>query len=185
MKTIEGTRLLPVSDLVRLADEYNSSQVTPLIRNAPWAGDEWRLWGAAGAFFRQQALQLREQYTIKVISSGQPYETAEEQLADLDRGCFTVTEEYSDHPFWDVPTNVAFRICHDITGHYLARSDFSVAGEVAAFTAQASCTPEAFHGVLFCESISQLAACLVNGEFPPQKCFVTTHQGILDRLVAG
>lgn len=132
--------------------------------------DEVRaLWSEAGEWFKARAAALATAVDITRIETGQPYANGDEQIADLDAGRFTVTAEHSEHPVWGVDTNVAFRICHDIDGHYAARSGFDVLGELQAFRAQAFVTPQRFLPVLFCESLLQLASTVVNGEFPPQR----------------
>lgn len=148
-----------LADLARKYDEAPSI-VTP---------EAHELWTRAGEFFTARAEQLAESFDITRWETGQPYANGDEQIADLDKGRFTVTAEFSDHPVWDVDTNVAFRICHDIEGHYYARSGFDLQGEVDAYVTQALHVPAEFEPVLWSESILQLASTLVNGRFPAQK----------------
>jgi hypothetical protein len=67
------------------------------------------LWQRLGAIVRDQAATLRTTYAIEVLDTD-PYMTADEMLADINKGVYKVTTLHSDHPVWDVDTNVAFRI---------------------------------------------------------------------------
>ena len=153
---------ITLDGLDQLARQYDKAPVEPSRRARA-------LWTKAGEYFVARAETLGERFDIWRWETGQPYDNGAEQLADLDKGRFIVTAEHSEHPIWDVDTNVAFRICHDIDGHYAARSGFDLLGEVEAYTCQTLITPAVFEPVLWSESILQLASTLVNGSFPVQK----------------
>jgi hypothetical protein len=84
-----------------------------------------------------------------------------------------VSSLFCDHPVWSPAQNVAFRVWHD-TGHVEEGCGFDVDGELELFARQARRLIDR-HGVrvggeaataLFCESVYQLAACVVLGTFP-------------------
>lgn len=80
-----------------------------------------------------------------------------------------VSSEYCDHPVWSQSTNVRFRVWHD-TEHVRWQLGFDVDGELQLFAVQACQLARAGRlaelDSLFCESVYQLAACVVLGGFP-------------------
>lgn len=156
-----------------LSDEFWAGEVDDIsrsYRDLPVLdqGVVW-LWEELGAHCRATAAMLRESFEITVYDDLDPYVTSEEMLADIDRGVYKVTSLHSHHPVWDIPTNVAFRITHDITGHGLTGSDFSFKGEVTAYRNQCMSTPEHLWPVLFTEVVAQSAYCNVHHLFGEQK----------------
>mgnify|MGYP001588080430 CR=1 FL=1 len=154
---------------MNLAEIANTYETAPEYRGG--------LWRVAGAYFRARADVLRSRFTIAETTEPEPYGTAAEQAADLRRGLFLVTSAYSEHPVWNVETNVAFRICHDIDGHGKVGRAFDPDGEVEAYRATLEHLPTPLRPVVFCESIGQLAATIANGRFPTQRTvlFPTVH----------
>lgn len=84
-----------------------------------------------------------------------------------------VSALFCDHPVWTPAQNIAFRVWHD-TGHVVEGLGFDVDGELELFARQARRLIDR-HGVtvgtqaasaLFCESVYQLAACVVLGSVP-------------------
>lgn len=156
-----------------LSDEFWAGEVDDLSRsyrdlpvldqNVVW------LWEELGAHCRATAAMLGESFEITVYDDLDPYATSAEMLADIDRGIYKVTSLHSHHPVWDVATNVAFRITHDITGHALTGSDFSFKGEVTAYRNQCMSTPEHLWPVLFTEVVAQSAYANIHHLFGEQK----------------
>jgi hypothetical protein len=126
------------------------------------------IWQQLGAIVVAQAEELKKSFDIQVLDYD-PYNTAEEMHADIDRGVYKVTTLHSHHPVWDVNTNVCFRVVHDIIGHGRAGSDFSFWGEILAYRAQCDETPESLWGVLFTEIVAQSAYANVHHLFGEQK----------------
>ena len=111
-----------------------------------------------------------------------PYQTAAEMHADLAQKIYKVTTQHSHHPVWDVDTNVAFRVCHDILGHGEVHSDFSFMGEVLAYRSQCRYIPENLWPVLFTEVVAQSAYANVHHLFGEQKVGLINYT--LDQIEA-
>lgn len=142
------------------------------------------LWEALGKVCNDQASLLRAEYNILQCDEYDPYATADDMLQDIATGTFRVTSLHSDHPVWNVHTNVDFRIVHDLRGHGMAGSDFSLHGEVLAYQAQCSITPEELWPVLFTEIVGQLCWASVHHLFGPQKVgLIMLDQDEIDRHV--
>lgn len=120
---------------------------------------------------------------------------AAEMCDDIARGHFIVSRANSEHPVWSVEQNVAFRIVHDVLGHYAAtvgtlqRRDpaappilgewetdesrvagFDWEGENRACAAHMPLLPtEGARVALFTECIAQTGYAIDRGEFGPQK----------------
>ena len=125
--------------------------------------------------------QISEQFRILVCAGleiewieGEPYDNSADMRADVDQGKIRVRatfgSDYSDidrnHPmarwcqfkvgeyYW-VRLNDAFRVVHDVLGHYASRSGFGPDGEcVAWLNHRATLTPDA-HMALWCETRGQ------------------------------
>jgi hypothetical protein len=127
------------------------------------------LWQNLGELMRQQAKFLSTIYTIERIDNRDPYATSGEMLADIANKKYQVTSMHSNHPVWDVNTNIAFRICHDIMGHGRVGSDFSLKGEIEAYQAQCNDVPENLWAALFTEIVAQAAYANTHHLFGEQK----------------
>lgn len=142
------------------------------------------LWAELGELCVRQAEMLGARYQIIRLDDRDPYATAAEMYADIDRGVYKVTSLHSHHPVWDVDTNVAFRVVHDLTGHATSRSDFSLKGEVLAYQNQCAQTPEYLWPVLFTEIVAQSAYANVHHLFGEQKVgFLGLTQAEIDAHV--
>lgn len=142
------------------------------------------LWQWLGEECRAQAAKLRHQYHVIRYDDIDPYNTAEEMHQDIERGIFKVTSLHSEHPIWDVDTNVDFRISHDLQGHGSTRSDFSLHGEVLAYQGQCAVTPEPLWPVLFTEIVGQICWCTTHHFFGPQKVgLIMLDQAEIDRHI--
>jgi ribosomal protein S18 acetylase RimI-like enzyme len=128
------------------------------------------LWQELGELVEAQAESLKRIFTVIRYDDIDPYENAEQMHDDIDQGIYRVTSLHSHHPVWSVDTNVAFRVSHDLLGHGVAGSDFSFAGEVAAYQAECTATPEHLWPVLFSEIIAQSAYANIHHLFGAQKC---------------
>ena len=126
------------------------------------------LWTQLGQICVEQMRELQKTWDIQVLDID-PYNMADEMHADIAKRIYKVTTLHSHHPVWDVDTNVAFRVCHDIYGHGRAHSDFSFHGEVLAFQYQCDTVPEDLWEVLFTEVVAQSAYANTHHLFGEQK----------------
>ena len=117
------------------------------------------------------ARRLQRIYQIEYTTDAEPYQTAEAMFRDLELGIFRVSIANCEHPLWTPGENIAFRIVHDILGHYAGgRNPFIWRGELAAYAASLPhYTPEC-QTALFTEIVGQTAYRSIFGVFPPQKC---------------
>lgn len=123
----------------------------------------------------RQALNIRDQYDVTETPEPTAYASAEALFADLDSGRITVSRANSNHPVFSVEENVAFRLAHDVLGHYAARN----ARQPAQFDWLGEQTACRFHGfelrtglvraALFTEVVGQAAYALHHGTFAVQK----------------
>lgn len=127
-------------------------------------------WRALAADSVARAALYRMRLVIRETDDPEPYPDAPAMFRDLVRGRFTVTRAHSEHPIWSVETNVAFRICHDIAGHYATGdAGFDWIGENRACGAHFPLLPVVARPALFTECIAQTAFCNHYGYFGPQK----------------
>lgn len=143
------------------APEYDSSAVPA--------------WQALAALCVQQSRGLRARFRIVEVDDPMPYPTAGAMFIALASGELNVSRANSAHPVWTVQENVAFRICHDIHGHYAAWrlglvADFSWQGEYSAATQQERDLPPALvRSAFLTEALGQAAYALEFGEFGVHK----------------
>jgi hypothetical protein len=96
-------------------------------------------------------------------------------FSHLNKYQYRVSRANSDHPLWTVEDNVAFRICHDIDGHYAAwragvAADFTFEGELnAARWHEKTLPPGQIREALLTEVVGQAAYALHYGRFGLQK----------------
>lgn len=130
-----------------------------------------RAWRELSADAVARSLELRMWYDIRETDDPEPYPDAPAMFHDLNRGRFTVSRAFCEHPIWTPAENVAFRIVHDIDGHRVTRGGFDWEGENAACAAHATreLSPLAL-SALFCECIAQTGYAIACGGFGPQRC---------------
>jgi hypothetical protein len=183
-ETMDGAAIMatanphPVTGLVRqfavtpVGDDFFAGEIDDLsraYRDLPILNREDEiLWQKLGDLCRQQAADLGKVFELHVLDED-PYASAEEMQADIDQHVYKVTTQHSNHPVWDVDTNVAFRIAHDILGHGSRRSDFSFKGEVQAYQGQCDWTSVDMWPALFSEVIAQSAYANCHHLFGEQK----------------
>lgn len=73
-----------------------------------------------------------------------------------------------DHPLGEGLYNQAFRLVHDVLGHWLVGAEMDHLGEVDAWLYERRFYSQAARLALFTESIGQLGAHLITGKFPRQ-----------------
>jgi hypothetical protein len=127
------------------------------------------LWQKLGQVCLEQAANLRTVYNITRWDDRDPYTSSDEMFADIANGAYQVTSLHSTHPVWDVETNVAFRIAHDLLGHGSSGGEFSLYGEILAYQGQCMNTPEELWPVLFTEIVAQTCFLNVHHFFSVQK----------------
>lgn len=116
-----------------------------------------------------RAAQLRREFAVIETDDPEPYPDAPAMFADLDRRRFVVSRANSDHPLWTPAENVAFRIVHDVAGHYITGGHFDWRGENLACSAHERLLSPGARLALFTECIAQTAFCNAYGYFGPQK----------------
>lgn len=67
-----------------------------------------------------RAKNVRLLLDVSETDDPEPYPDAPAMLADIACGRFVVSRAHSEHPIWSEAENVAFRIVHDVLGHYAA-----------------------------------------------------------------
>ena len=111
-----------------------------------------------------------EQYFAVTYASGQPYRAAKQMFADLDQQKITISTDYLEHPIWTPSENLAFRLVHDVKGHYHGgKNGFNWDGEVRVYKASLKHYSLPAYPALFCEVVGQTASRSVTGKFPPQR----------------
>lgn len=165
---LEPVHRIDIVDWQGLAQLYLEAPTTPIGVDHDVAHATWR---EAAHWFGRQAQSLQASgLKVSEVDDPEPYPTSAEQLVDIDQGRYSVSTRFcEEHPFWAPEENVNYRICHDVLGHWGARSSFDRFGEVAAFRSQATHTPKRIWDVLFCETIAQLAPAIVDHQFGEQK----------------
>ncbi len=127
-------------------------------------------WVTLGQECNTLARSLRKyNYNIVEVNEAEPYASAEDMFADLDKGNFKVSAINCVHPVFTTRTNINWRIVHDILGHYISRGGFSWRGENAAYISQLRFHSASAGIALRTEILGQTASYSVNGHFPIQK----------------
>ena len=83
-------------------------------------------------------------------------------------GILYVSVANNSHPYLTPEENARFRTVHDFH-HVIIGADSSFIGECATFDHAASVAPKSIRWILFSEIVLQVAACIVTGQFQPQK----------------
>jgi hypothetical protein len=181
--------LQPIANAYAAAPELQSSATETV------AGT--KAWEALADDSVDRAAGIRLLLDVSETDDPEPYPDAAAMCEDIACGRFLVSNAHSEHPIWTVADNVAFRIVHDVLGHYAASiaggydldrqahraqgregvpdSVFYVAGfdwegENAACAAHVRLlhTP-AERSALFTECIAQTGYAIASGGFGPQK----------------
>lgn len=173
-----------------IADAYAAA---PVIESAVYIDDvcaapSTRGWMELAADVEERAAGIRLLLNVSETDDPEPYLDAAAMCEDIGQGRFLVSRAHSEHPIWTAEENVAFRIVHDVLGHYAASvalgygagwmaeyepnvvAGFDWEGENAACAAHARLlrTP-AERIALFTECIAQTAYAIAFGGFGPQK----------------
>lgn len=159
-KTLE-----PLADHdVAMAREYDAAETDPEAKGA---------WDALASDTEKKYEEIAQKVQIEKVT-GQPYASADEMNADIANGRFKVTTDNSDHPFWNEDQNWKFRVVHDYLGHFETGNDFSLPGETNAYHDHAAgVTDPLARKALQMEVYGQAAANVANGDFQPQKAYLT------------
>jgi hypothetical protein len=147
-------------------------------------------WAELAADSEDRAAGIRLLLDVQESDDPEPYAGPGEMLADIaDRKRFVVSRANSEHPIWTVAQNVAFRIVHDVLGHYAVSvalgwpnddpesqrctvAGFDWTGENLACGAYVRVLPKGRRGprmALFTECIAQTAFAIHSGAFGAQK----------------
>lgn len=133
------------------------------------------LWREVIDLVWRQATELRARLLVIETTKQMPYTNAEAMFHAIDSGVIRISTANCDHPVWTPQENVAFRLTHDVLGHYSAArnglvADFSWEGEVnACRDHQRHFSRGLCRRALFTEVIGQAAYALTYGEFSVQK----------------
>lgn len=148
----------------------------------PW--NVVRAWEALADDSQWRAQKIaRDVLKVDVTDDSEPYEDAVAMVRDIAGGHFVVSRANCDHPVWSVNENIAFRIVHDVSGHYAASyvppydapiwsndvAGFDWAGENRACAVHFPLLPVVARHALFVECIAQTGYACARGEFGPQK----------------
>ena len=114
------------------------------------------------------------------VEDPEPYESFEDMRADFMVAIshpstlrMVVSDMYHDHPVFSREDNLRFRVWHD-TAHLVENLGFTPNEEVELFQRQAlGIESPRVRAALFCESVYQLAASVVLGEFPDRQAVRT------------
>lgn len=169
-RTPNGERVA-VSSLQRLenvAGEY--AGIAAMAALIEPTAEEREAWALLGADSLRRAAAIRGLLDVRETDDPEPYSNAEAMFADIRMGRYAVSTAASDHPIWDVSTNVAFRVVHDVRGHFFSGGDFGWSGERKACGAHAPLLPAFARQALYTECIAQTAHCIARGAFTAQAC---------------
>jgi hypothetical protein len=157
-----------VDHLAAIADAYDRA---PMRQSGIETG-----WHELAADSVARAAGIRTWLAVEETDASEPYPDAAAMFADIARGHFMVSRAHCEHPVWTPAQNVAFRIVHDVCGHYASGGDFGWLGENRAcdlhFPLLAT---QAAREALFTECIAQTAYAIHNHGFGPQKLALIRH----------
>jgi hypothetical protein len=158
-----------------------------------------KAWRELAADSVDRAAGVRLLLNVRETADPEPYRDAFAMCADIASGHFAVSKAFCDHPIWTPAENVAFRIVHDVLGHFAATvkngwpADYAGArlhaveqpptvqpdlivgfdwdGENRACEAHGALlrTPDE-RMALFCECVAQTAYAIDRGGFIDQRC---------------
>lgn len=153
--------------------------------NAQWLKDH--VWDNVSELSNHPGVLRHRRVNWVPVEDDRPYRDLEHltncwnEARELGRGSLSVSDLHHDHPVFTREDNLRFRIWHD-TAHVQQRLGFSVDDEVALFWIQAQELDRRSVDALFCESIYQLAAWVVLGEYPDEQ-FVRTPGPVARELL--
>ncbi len=129
---------------------------------------------AYDSMLQQVERQFRDLPVTVRFQEEDPYLSAEEMFADVDRGTLKIyaTPEEQAHPILGRRGNDMFRAVHDFHGHYMTHRNFSRHGEEAAWVRHSQMFTGLGRRAMTSETRGQSSAFIwINGgrEFPPQK----------------
>ena len=104
-----------------------------------------------------RAKAIREQISVKIVNTPDPYEGAEQMFQDIRSGKLKVSKANAGHPLWSTTQVVNFRIVHDVIGHASSGGGFDWAGENLASRAHAKVLSSTAQIALFAQTIAQSA----------------------------
>lgn len=156
-----------------LAHEYDEA---PAIPKGSRSGLFRRYWSDYGAWVRERASYLKTIYNVKECRF-EAYEGGTDLRADALAGRLVVTRDFAPHPLFDLETNQAIRLVHDLDGHAATGRGFSWHEEVVALREQARRTPPKYLPALFAQTLHQLASTTHNHAFPDEQKLVITKHG--------
>lgn len=85
-------------------------------------------------------------------------------------GVLKVSTLHSEHPVWDLETNVQFRAVHDALFHLTSEArKFNARGEILLYNTHLKMLPKKAWPALFTEVVGQVCYQTTYGEFPVQK----------------
>lgn len=156
-------------------------------------------WSDLAEDSRERAAGVRLLLDVRETDDAEPYPDAAAMCADIAAGRFVVSRANSDHPLWTPADNVAFRIVHDVLGHFAASvrlgypasyvravagivppsdtvAGFDWRGETAACGAHVPLLPTlGARRALFTECLAQTAYAIDRGEFAAQRVGFVGH----------
>jgi len=173
------------------ADLMVSAEDTRYVVNSPMRRAEsgWRELAEDSV---ERAAGIRLLLDVEEVPYDEPYSNAAEMCGDIWGGHFMVSTTHCEHPLWTPAENVAFRIVHDVLGHYAASvaggfpnwtrgagdelrpsaavvAGFDWEGETRACGAHAPILPSSdARRALFTECLGQTAYAIERGRFPEQ-----------------
>lgn len=159
---------------------------------------EFAAWRELAEDSVDRAAGIRLLLDVHEVTDPEPYPDARGMILDIAAGRFRVSTANCEHPLWSAAENVAFRIVHDVLGHYAASIErarpginagaglqpnrsqgqfvdadfvagFDWSGEVAACTAHVRLLPRLARAALFTECLGQTAYAIARGGFPEQR----------------
>ena len=153
--------------------------------NAPWWGystnnERWDAYRTLAIECVVIASDLRTQFKITEVPDPEPYKTAADMFLAIECHRFEVSNLFCEHPLWTPKENIAFRIVHDILGHWGRSGDnqspFSWKGEQRSYQSQCRFHSRQAQRVLFTEIIGQTACYSLTGQFPEQKAILLPRE---------
>lgn len=165
---------LSQKDIEGMADEYEAAP-----HGIP--AEIEHLCHSFAAWSRQRAAAIAKLIHVERTTDEVPYKSAGDLFVGYDVShTFMTPEKFFEVPAYDVETNIALRICHDVDGHLSSRAGFSYEDECLAFATQALVTPLIFIPLIFSDIIQQVSYTVCRRQFPTvQKPFLTERQDIV------
>lgn len=164
-----------------LAHEYDEAPVLPSGRRGSLLRTYWT---AYGEWVKERAREISRDLKVKECRY-EAYVDGEGIKQDVNAGFLVVTRDFAPHPLWDLETNQANRLVHDVDGHAASGEGFSWAEEIRALRRQALRTPVRFLPALFSQTLHQLSSTTHNRFFPEEQKVLLTEHGEFRALCLG